>query len=435
MEMGEALIVLAEHEISGSPLTAFQREVFLNQGAHVLKRLGLDLVYEPTTDGIAIRLKAAALVGAARFIHKRSFVDVVVEPKVGVASVFHILEFIHQTPSFSSGHSSVFRSGDTVTDVIIRLIVEEILTFLERHHFRDYALRRDFRSSAIKGRLLQAEYIRESCPRLRQYKLPCEFFEFSQNTVENQIVLSALLVAARLVSVASNGVRANLRRRIGLGLSILADVEPVYRDHRDIDRMVYTRRNIVFQPVHQLCRFLFSNSSVSLNPGQRVQFSSFAFNMNSMFESYVRSLMRSAFGSIVRMTPNSREYKITGLEKTIRLDGLVHDGGRRCVIECKNKLVTSEEKPDFDEGELRNADVYQVVAYAMHDEIKATTCALFYPFVGSLSFPAKLVGTSMTFFGAAGIPLPVNVLLINMQAKPTEIVGWLIGRLELFLPQ
>jgi 5-methylcytosine-specific restriction endonuclease McrBC regulatory subunit McrC len=216
---------------------------------------------------------------------------------------------------------------------------------------------------------------------------------------------------------------------------MLADVEPVYRDHRDIDRMVYTRRNVAFQPVHQLCRFLLSNSSVSLNPGQRVQFSCFAFNMNSVFESYVRSLMRSAFGSMVRTAPNSREFKIAGLEKTIRLDGLVNDEGRKCVIECKNKLVTSEEKPDFDEGELRNADVYQVVAYAMHNEIKAITGALFYPFVGSQSFPAKLVGTSGSFMGAAGLPLPLNVLLINMQVKPSEIVDWLKGRLEVFLPQ
>jgi len=156
---------------------------------------------------------------------------------------------------------------------------------------------------------------------------------------------------------------------------------------------------------------------------------SFTLNMSDIFEQYVRRIFQKLYGPTKVPAKSKLRFKLYGTNLTIALDGLV----RRvppCVIECKYKLVEDPNSLNFDEGKLRNADIYQCVAYANHSEVKAAETLLCYPSNVPDGPPVQIVGHVRSFIGSEGRVIPVTIVLVNLGMSPVVVVESMATSLE-----
>jgi 5-methylcytosine-specific restriction endonuclease McrBC regulatory subunit McrC len=422
-QRGEQLLRLVDGYDVSPILTADQQRILLTQPQEKLRLLGLSIQTELENGIPTYRIKSGAYVGTARFVAGRSFIDIVVEPKIGRAQLFHILDYCNRSLASHSEYAPAFASASSLTIVVIQYVVGAIRRFLNRFWFRDYRLQKETGGSHIRGRLLASEYLRDSYATLRWHQMPCEFFAFTPDTCENQILLAALNSAARILTLANSDDRKRLRGEIAQCRSILSDVTPCAVGVRDVEAIRYHAANIQFKGIHQLCRLLLGNSSVDLSPGQRLSFMAFGINMNDLFETYARRVLASAFGSCVISEVRQRQFALEGFEKSIKPDILIIGSNATVVGDAKNKLIERVEDLESAESDVRHPDLYQVVAYANHRDVRANSGLLIYPNGRSADAAFRSIGTVTGFNSSAGGALPVHICLLNMTHDPLQVVN------------
>lgn len=143
--------------------------------------------------------------------------------------------------------------------------------------------------------------------------------------------------------------------------------------------------------------------------------------MAKLYESYVRGLFERAFGSEAVPAKNKLVFPLGGTAHQIELDGMLLDNRYRRVIECKYRIVEDRESLSFDEGELPNAHLFQTVAYAMHEDVRANEVILVYPALG-LAHPVEEALTVSGFRTTSDDPLHIRVLLISLMHQASSVV-------------
>ncbi len=425
---GELLITLQEQSRSNF-LTQHQQDIVAAQPEQVLRRLDLRRNAEWTTSGYKTNLIARNQIGTIRFVDGKNYLDIIVEPKIGNASFLRILEFCFGAVEMRD-EALAYESKGAAPAFLTLFIVRQIESFLARKRYRNYALKTDRDCRSPKGHLDISGYAQQKLPKARFEVLPCEYFDFSENIFENQVIASTLFVAGRLAASFPSDLRIEVSNLVAKARRLLPGVEVRRIGLDELDNFKYDRRNTSFKRIHDLCRILLFNSSVSLLPGRLLSFMSFTLNMSDIFEQYVRRIFQKLYGPTVVPAKSRLRFKVYGTDSTIALDGLVKHMPP-CVIECNYKLVENPNVLNFDEGEVRNADIYQCVAYANHSDVRAAETLLCYPSIVSEGPPVRIVGHIRSFIGGNGRIVPVTIVLVNLGVAPLRVVESMATALQL----
>jgi len=328
-----------------------------------------------------------------------------------------MLEVCYGGLATSNDPGRAFRVDSPPAGLLIEYTVGRIEAFLKTQLFRGYSLKYEPEARHPKGHFDVGRFVTRNLPRLRLDVLSCSFFEFSQNVLENQILARTLLVAGRVAAYLPSEIRYRIANTIAAAKRFLPSVDAPHIDPEDLNRVLYTNRNKGFQPVHELCALLLSNASVSLSPGRRISFMSFSLAMDLLFERFVYRLFAMAIAPQTVIPKARLKFVIHGIGKDVELDGLIRND-RTTVVECKYKLIESGEALDFDEGRMRNADIFQCIAYATHTDVNADDVFLVYPSADADGPPVRVATTIRSFQRRNGAIIPVKVLLVSL-ARPT----------------
>ena len=249
--------------------------------------------------------------------------------------------------------------GHDLFDLLCRLLGVEV-----RRLLRD-GLNRDYRTSddtlgVLRGRLRYREqYLR----RFGQvFPLDCQFDEFDSDTVDNQLVATALLRARRLAR--SGAVRRELTLLAGVFTEACS---PANHDVEWYDRTLhYTRRNERYRRTHVLSKLVLRGLAFEdLYDTSEGRVGTFLIDMNKVFESFVTRLVAKALeGTGLAVTAQSRHSAVIVDERTgetyasIVPDLIVREGttGQCVPIDVKYK--------QYDQRNVSTSDVYQAFVYA-----------------------------------------------------------------------
>lgn len=394
------------------PLTEEQLNVLRPNAEHLKAMLGLQLL--PHLDG-SITIKASQYVGTARFTYDGRQVTVQVQPKIGQADVFRMLDYSTQ-PFHDHEQAAPLYEGDNVTLLFLSYFAREVSEFLRKTPDRHYAFETINDPGRVKGRPLLEAYIRQSLPYARPHVLPCVYLNYHIDTFENQVIAAAVNLALRLTrEIAGNGSHA-LAHQLSTCARQLHGVSIQRINTQSIRRFRYNRNNRHYQHIHKLCMMILDNRSVSLQAGKRIPFFSFSVDMSKLFESYVAAAFSRAFMGTFSADKLSLTHNLEQLDKKIILDGILKKDDMVSVVECKYKETTFN---GLFSQKLLNEDIFQTVAYTVYEKIQADRAILVYP-VADRSKTAVVKGASLTNFGwrpDSQSPIPIQVLGINLTAS------------------
>lgn len=350
------------------------------------------------------RLRASGLVGVATVGEEMgtgSFATVTVQPKVPGSSLLTMLSYALVPDLSSERRPEIDIKKAPIVSLIVLIYLLRLQQLIEGYGLqRAYIRLAESLRGTVRGRCVLPIYLRRNVPAGRGHVVPCDFWEFRVDSEPNRALRWGVEVCRMLADWLSQ--RELLRSVESLWGALAPHFSgiPLQSYHAsDVRRLPRSGRFAPYEPVFELLEFLLDNLSFDIVRGE-IRVRGFAVEMWKVFERFVVNLLASHMRDQVLGPQVEREYYVTvrGEEdapqrKSIFLDALIR-GRRTLVLDAKWKEgIVSYASPNQEETEMlrledlriRNADLFQVVAYGRHKGVQAQGSLLVYPVLDSKS--------------------------------------------------
>lgn len=288
------------------------------------------------------------------------------QPKVGLANIFGMLEYAYKLESFHflDGLSN-FDALEDFYNYLANILARRIRDRTRKGLYRTYIPKSD-QMTFVRGRM----DVRQLVQKPWEVKIKCHYKEHTPDIEDNQILLWTLRKIAAC-GACSPEVLSNVRQAYH-AIQGTVSLEP-HTAQACIKRL-YNRLNADYQPLHALCHFFLDQSGPSHTEGDRKMLP-FLVNMARLYELFVAEWLKAHQTS--QLLPHNLDIK-SQHQVHINQDGSLRfsidlvlfditTGQTRYVLDTKYKIPTA---PSM-------ADVAQIIAYATTQG--CTEAILIYP--------------------------------------------------------
>jgi len=240
-------------------------------------------------------------------------------------------------------------------EVLIKEYANSLFEALKRLTPKNY-IQEENNLHYLKGKIKFSENIRYNC--VCKSKFYCEYDEFSENNILNQLFL---FVAKCLYEISQNS--AN-KRVLKLIIDYFADVKFVRFNKFSCEKIQLTRSQKFFEKPFKLAKMFVEKSSLDLS-NNRFENISLVWDMNKLFEEFIYQVLRNTDGVNVTSQQIKRllRDKSGSTRRDTKVDIMVDD---EIVVDTKYKRFEGL-------SDVANADIFQVSTYCrLHDK----NCAL-----------------------------------------------------------
>ena len=331
---------LQEYVSSEYKLTADQLDALLRESKT------LDLTIEPVRGAKGrYRLKPGSTVGALEV----DGVSVFIKPKIEMTQLLSLACYAMSKLKFRKELFD-FKEDETLPDILALALSQAARGAFSRGLLRGYLTEEDALHT-VRGRIRFDEQIR------RRYGIPLpielRFDEFTEDILANRLVKAA---AARLGRMTLRSGEA--RRGLGWITAILENVSLLEFQRRNVPEVRFDRLNEHYRHVVGLARLILLHSEFEAEHGD-VRANGFLVDMNYLFQEFVTQALREKLG-VSASTLRSEETVPFDKENMVTLepDLTWWEDSETCMF------VGDAKYKDLTDKRARNADLYQLLAYA-----------------------------------------------------------------------
>jgi 5-methylcytosine-specific restriction enzyme subunit McrC len=277
--------------------------------------------------------------------------DLVIEirPKIPMSSVAFLISYACDAARWLEPNANFAAASDLaelLSMMLARLVQHSTRRgLLNGYQPEDDALR------APRGRIRFDEQIRRRAGLFPPVEISHDVF--TSDVIENRLLLAALATMQRLPYRSDMTARELARAR-----QLFGGVRSLHFAPSAVPEVLFTRLNRHYEPAVTLARMLLRSASLDLGHGFNGG-SAFLIDMNVVFERFVRSALREALGTTVAEFPDRFPGFFLDQNESVPIKpDLAWVRGRNVnwVGDVKYKHLT---------GSPQNADLYQLLAYAM----------------------------------------------------------------------
>jgi 5-methylcytosine-specific restriction enzyme subunit McrC len=329
-------------------------QLALSPAAHTL----LTMRYPRQLEIVATGQPGMYRVTARQYVGRIGLPDgglLVIEPKVGVYHLFHMLTVATDLVRFQPPPADLAPDPE-IFSFVLATLVRQVEQLLRAGLYQGYEQREED-LPFVRGRIdLPAQLRRYGELRHRHV---CSYAARTPDTIENRIIATTLRTLPALLQPAGDPILIRHVRALGRWF---ADVTPISRGAAlaALDRLTLHRLNVAYGPVLGLCRLALHHLSLAERAGPH-PFASFLVEMPRLFERYVTVRLRESLARAgLRVVAQRRDYLDEARRVGIRPDVLVYPSGgdTPClVLDTKYRRLSTIDSSDL------NTDLYQVSAY------------------------------------------------------------------------
>ena len=334
-------ISLREYETSSAvSLTVAQRDA--------LRNLVPDLRIEAAPgESSAYLLTPGSRVGAV------ALEDLAVEivPKLSIQRVLFLVSYSLGLAKWGDRPFEM-TTPDSLVEAIVPIFAHHLERALRRGVLQGYRTEEDA-LMGVRGRIRFDDQVRRRFGIL----LPVEvrFDDFTEDILENRLLKAALAVLGTL-RLRSESSRQSLRRFN----HVLDLVSLQTYNASNVPQINYTRLNEHYRAAVEWARLILRFGAAEVRHGKALA-TTVLFDMNDVFEDFVRVALREELGVTSREFPSGRECPSLVLDRAHRIalePDLTWWSAKRCrfVGDVKYKAVNV--------GGVKHPDLYQLLAYA-----------------------------------------------------------------------
>jgi 5-methylcytosine-specific restriction enzyme subunit McrC len=210
-------------------------------------------------------------------------ITLTVKPKIAQPQLIQLIRYAYGLRDIKRSTDTKYETtANAFQDLLIQQLVLEVAELLSRGLHRNYRRTSDELSSP-RGRIDVLNIVKQHWQTTG--KLPCTYFPRSVNCIQNQALLSGLILASKLTE--SIILRSECKKLIALlsdGIdSVILRREFFIRLNRESDRLTHAYRSAI-----QIIKLLYDSQGVILDTGVTTpRLQGFLFDMNRFFQKLI----------------------------------------------------------------------------------------------------------------------------------------------------
>lgn len=359
--MLEPIIIKEYEEVDESDI----KDCDLNKLQSYLKCKNLEQVLKVTRHGII----AKSWVGVVKY--KKHQIQIL--PKLIcdngnteniLKNLIFMLSYTKKLDIRTSDTAKLSNSKNPFIEILIREYAKSLFECLKRITPKKY-VREEDNLNYLKGKIKFTENIRYNC--VNQSKFYCEYDEFSENNILNQLFL---FVSTCLYNISNDSYNKKTLKFI---MNYYSDIKLVRFDRFKAEKIKLSRNQELFKKPFNLAKMFIEKTSVDLSKN-KFENITLIWDMNKLFEEFVFEIMKkneSEFGwKFIAQKRKSLLVSDDDKKRNTYVDIFAENNNDRIILDTKYKIFIGTD--DFS-----NADVFQVSTYCLlHNTNKAV---LIYP--------------------------------------------------------
>lgn len=273
---------------------------------------------------------------------------IVVAPKIAIDRVLFMVAYAHDPLNWKDNWARLAGTNHLI-DGLAALFVESCDRVLARGLYRSYrTLNAD--EATVRGRVQWQRQARRPAP----LPIAVRYHVHDDDVLENQLVRAALAVLRRM-RIRDAEAAAGIAR-LWRGFKFLGMLP---QPRHQASQVVWTRQNQHYRPLIGLARAIIEGTMAEVADGD-IPVPGFTLSMPRVFEQFVRTALRERTGF------NLSQFPDTATQHGLRLDTagsvrLLPDLG----VQLDDRWIfIGDVKYKRDHGSGRDADLYQLLAYA-----------------------------------------------------------------------
>lgn len=250
----------------------------------------------------------------------------------------------------ASNESKLSTAENPFIEILIREYTKSLFDCLKRLTPKKY-VREEDNLNYLKGKLKFKENIKYNSA--NQAKFYCEYDEFSENNLLNQLFL---FVTTCLYNISNDSYNKKTLKFI---INYYVDIELIRFDKFKANKIKLNRNQELFKKPFNLAKMFVEKTSVDLSKN-KFENISLVWDMNKLFEEFIFEVMKKS----------NPEWTFTAQKGKKLLDGdnnkkrntfvdiFAENNDKKIIIDTKYKKFTST-------NDFSNADVFQVSTYCL----------------------------------------------------------------------
>jgi 5-methylcytosine-specific restriction enzyme subunit McrC len=266
-------INLTEYSKTISPVDLMGTDIQLIQ-SKFKNKLGL----ERPMEGSGYHITTSSYVG----VYYLDKYQVVVNPKVHISSVFKMLVYAYDLNFFSNTQAH-YESIEELFEYLLEIFQKKVHRLIKNGLYSNYIDRTED-LGFVRGRINQTSLITSAW---RKERIVCDFDEYDNDIIENQIIKCTLERLIRSSVVRNRTIRNKL------------DQSSRYFDHlsyrrltgEDFGKVQYHVLNAHYEPILMFCKMIWELVGIHEKTGSN-RFVAYSLDMNLLFEKYIGKLLQ-----------------------------------------------------------------------------------------------------------------------------------------------
>lgn len=280
-------------------------------------------------------------------------------------NLIYMLSYTKKLDIKTSNEARLSTAKNPFIEILIREYAKSLFECLKRLTPNKY-VREEDNLSYLKGKIKFTENSRHNSS--NQAKFYCEYDEFSENNILNQLFL---FVSTCLYNISND---SNNKKTLKFIMNYYSDIKLVRFDKFNAEKIKLSRNQELFKKPFNLAKMFVEKTSVDLSKN-KFENITLIWDMNKLFEEFVFEIMKKNESELGCKLTAQRGRKLlvgdTSKKRNTFVDIIIEKiNGEKIVLDTKYKKFVSSD--DFS-----NADVFQVSTYCLLH--KAKHAILLYP--------------------------------------------------------
>ncbi|MCH5188743.1 MAG: 5-methylcytosine-specific restriction endonuclease system specificity protein McrC [Oscillospiraceae bacterium] len=292
-----------------------------------------------------------------------------VDKGIYIKNIYYMLSYAFKTLKQKDYEKVLAEPFENVHDLFAAILAKGVSRQLKQGLYREYVPVRE-NLSVLRGKLDVNGTI--GLKMKRSLQLACEFDEFSENNIYNQILKTTMFRLIRTKDVA-----AERKKELKKLFMFFGNVDLIQLDHIAWSRLTYHRNNRNYELLLNICSFI-ADSLLQTTEEGRYRLMSFSDeNMEKLYERFILEYYKQHHPEL---HPSASQIK-WNLTKThdndmkrylpeMRTDTLLEKDGRTLIIDAK--YYGKSLAYNYDKATLRSAHLYQIFAYVKNRDTDNT---------------------------------------------------------------
>lgn len=270
------------------------------------------------------------------------------ERSIILKNLIFMLSYTKKLDIKTNDNAKLATEKNPFIEILIREFATSLFESLKRLTPKRY-VREEENLNYLKGKIKFSENIRYNCT--NQAKFYCEYDEFSENNLLNQLFL---FVSTCLYNISNSSYNKKTLKFI---INYYSDISFVRFDKFKARKIKLTRNQELFKKPFKLAKMFVEQTSVDLSKN-KFENITLVWDMNKLFEEFIFELIKRKIPECHASAQKTKRLLVRDKEtrRDTKVDILVQKP--KVIIDTKYKKFTNFK-------EISSADIYQVTTYCL----------------------------------------------------------------------